>query len=918
MLYLPRYTPPALVMLPIHLVLYLVASTAHVASNNADAFDKAKSDYKAADRELEAAIAFDDPSLRDKDVGRTTTTTTTTEAPIFNGNDDDAAADALALQTQQLVATTPAPAAPRPHVPAHDPAVVASLLRGLHARFEQSSLRYGSKVNVWRASGGYMGFRVAGNVPVRKERGVQFAHGDKKAQYSFGKVVPELFTLCSVTRSPAGDDGTVLVGSDEHWYHGHYGGESGVCRYGEAHKRDASADLFIARKDGWVVLCNSNDPAAGGGQGDQELLINSGIVGSVSPSAWDAADILIWKRVLTLGEMQQMTGYLHSRLDPTLLPLLLWKLRSNRDYLGEVRAAQDKLQVALYRTIEEQHGAVKEQRVVIDRLERQLGELRRRMRANQESVHIDLHKNVAEAEQRLRGRVRAEVLHELHAAEKRARATAALHPEPKAAPMPHRSASAGGQPGGAMPAAGVDHCAPYGDDSVESVGAGGGTLAFQPFNGKELLKMTPRPADILMAYGRWHRQQVARARAAHSARDDSFCRTAAGQIFVWYPLAGIGDNAMKLELYMQMVISRGLLLFVKEQTPPLPPVHVSWRDVQAPMPFPWDYKCAKQVGVLCGGAGAWTEKNKAASWGEVGALKLQPPYAPGMEPVARGRGLTRHDYSKWNILQNSGASASAVSASYRENWNSAVLPLLLMRYIMPSKAIEREARYRDMLMQLRGKFVIAIHVRTGKMENSRVRRRFGWHENKVANIAACARAMVAQLAPAAGKAKVLLLGDHAGVLKDLREQIGPVVVHETVEGVAGYIHDLKQAKAEGLDQEEIGRQLYQKSWQDYFLLRLANASLKEPKDNSWSWPRVTFPWQLYGDPNWDPEIAKIAPLLGCQAFENADGIDIGVRDDKHLDHDANECTLFARCDRLVVNEATSGLAVYVMWGPGGE
>ena len=95
---------------------------------------------------------------------------------------------------------------------------------------------------LWHDAAGrnFLGHHVGGT-RAQPERGLAGAashvRGAVDTRFSFGLVVPKgPFTLCSMTRYGNSEHkGTILVGTDEHWFHGHHRGV--LPRLGLRHHR---------------------------------------------------------------------------------------------------------------------------------------------------------------------------------------------------------------------------------------------------------------------------------------------------------------------------------------------------------------------------------------------------------------------------------------------------------------------------------------------------------------------------------------------------------------------------------------------------------------------------------------------------------------------------------------------------------
>ena len=158
------------------------------------------------------------------------------------------------------------------------------------------------------------------------DRPVSYIQGREWTAFTFGKVIPTTFTLCSITRYT----GTVGVGEprgrilqfeESNYLHGHWHDNIGVAHY---HKWVTHHDWWKTNLE-WVVLCGTNgakrvyemDSRAGiqdrrprniaTDQGavltsDNTLVINRGQY-SGENSAYAAMEVITWNRALSDAEM---------------------------------------------------------------------------------------------------------------------------------------------------------------------------------------------------------------------------------------------------------------------------------------------------------------------------------------------------------------------------------------------------------------------------------------------------------------------------------------------------------------------------------------------------------------------------------------------------------------------------------------
>lgn len=207
-------------------------------------------------------------------------------------------------------------------LPAADDVDDLPFVQSAYAHFEAPG--FDAAAQLWRDTGrrNFIGFHVGGTrAKLQPEQNMMGSHvsGTVDTKFSFGLVVPkDSFTLCSMTRYGKSElKGTILVGSNEHWYHGHHRGVAGVYRYGSAHKpvyRTQPAGM-----QGWVAICGSSQGA--GDAGDQELVVNHGILGERAPSSWGIAEVVVFDRALTDEQMHEVEEYLRLKYVPGFNPM---------------------------------------------------------------------------------------------------------------------------------------------------------------------------------------------------------------------------------------------------------------------------------------------------------------------------------------------------------------------------------------------------------------------------------------------------------------------------------------------------------------------------------------------------------------------------------------------------------------------
>ncbi|CAE8674203.1 unnamed protein product [Polarella glacialis] len=154
---------------------------------------------------------------------------------------------------------------------------------------------------------------------------VTHIEGSSSDKYTFGKVLKDTFSVCSVTRYTGANQKRILQGSTGNFLHGQHGGHSGVAHY----------DAWVtasARKEGsrdWVVLCGTNKAKrvydgdssktnigtkVGNSAGPTELMINSG-ASSTEISDFAVMELITWSRALSAAEFATAIAYLNWKLE---------------------------------------------------------------------------------------------------------------------------------------------------------------------------------------------------------------------------------------------------------------------------------------------------------------------------------------------------------------------------------------------------------------------------------------------------------------------------------------------------------------------------------------------------------------------------------------------------------------------------
>mmetsp|Transcript_156593 Transcript_156593/g.502666 ORF Transcript_156593/g.502666 Transcript_156593/m.502666 type:complete len:823 (-) Transcript_156593:364-2832(-) len=148
-------------------------------------------------------------------------------------------------------------------------------------------------------------------------------NGNTGTTLSFGNLLASSsWTICSLTRYAGTTRREILQGTD--WFHGHYGGHTGVARYG-LNSTQVLVDVVEPTLE-WVPMCGSSggptpdnilvgDEAVGeksGGSTPSGIYVNQN---TLSTSDFAIAEIITWTKVLSKDEKQEAMDYLMERLD---------------------------------------------------------------------------------------------------------------------------------------------------------------------------------------------------------------------------------------------------------------------------------------------------------------------------------------------------------------------------------------------------------------------------------------------------------------------------------------------------------------------------------------------------------------------------------------------------------------------------
>lgn len=200
---------------------------------------------------------------------------------------------------------------------------------GTAARTDPTGSKYPGELS-WRdASGNGRTGVVNGSTAtvLIDEQGLPYVQGTA-ADFAWLSWLPDVFTLCSVTRSPGGGRVLALDSSPAAWFHGHSATQDGVAAYGGAAK--TSAALPASAQGNWVWMCTTNaagscaavvngvaDCAAGGagGAAGGALSINPGNLGNAGlPTAgqsagWAVYEVIVFSGGLNASAMAAVSGY---------------------------------------------------------------------------------------------------------------------------------------------------------------------------------------------------------------------------------------------------------------------------------------------------------------------------------------------------------------------------------------------------------------------------------------------------------------------------------------------------------------------------------------------------------------------------------------------------------------------------------
>ena len=147
---------------------------------------------------------------------------------------------------------------------------------------------------------------------------VRMVTGATTASYTFGDILADHYTICSMTRYTGSHKQRILQGTKTNWLHGHWNGAAGVARYSAWLGQKTTR---LPNVDDWVVLCGRGKRLMLDGKtvatritrkpGNQGVVINSGTGAlGLEKSDWGVAEVIAWNRALSEKEMQDASAYL--------------------------------------------------------------------------------------------------------------------------------------------------------------------------------------------------------------------------------------------------------------------------------------------------------------------------------------------------------------------------------------------------------------------------------------------------------------------------------------------------------------------------------------------------------------------------------------------------------------------------------
>ena len=198
-------------------------------------------------------------------------------------------------------------------------AAVASMVpqEGLFAWFKSSELgETGNGGSKWVSTvGDFTAQPTSGTVQTVTSSGhgalapFRTVKGGTSSAYTFGKILAEKYTICSLSRYAGSNRKRILTGGRTNWLHGHWNGRAGVAHYDGWLGSDANR---VTPVDDWVLLCGTSQSLFLRGKkvatrsnqiaGNQAIVINAGYTvdrgggARTEKSDWAVAEVITWDR----------------------------------------------------------------------------------------------------------------------------------------------------------------------------------------------------------------------------------------------------------------------------------------------------------------------------------------------------------------------------------------------------------------------------------------------------------------------------------------------------------------------------------------------------------------------------------------------------------------------------------------------